>query len=374
MVVGVPREVKEWEGRVALTPEGARVFGEHGHTVLAQAGAGEGCRIPDRAFREAGARVLATAEEVFGGAELVLKVKEPQPSEYGLLRRGQILFTYLHLAASRKLVRALLRSGVSALGYETVQMDSGELPLLAPMSEIAGKLSVQIGAHLLEAQAGGRGVLLSGAAGVSPAEVAVIGCGTAGMNAVKVAVGMGAHVTALDIKPEQLRRLDQLLGGRAATVQATAAAVERAVVKADLVIGAVLVPGARAPKVVTREMVRGMKPGSVIIDIAIDQGGCVETIRATSFSEPSYVRHGVIHYAVPNIPAAVPWTGTHALGHVTLPWALEIAERGLLDALRGNPALARGLNAARGKAVHRAVAEACGMRAADWESLLGGSD
>jgi alanine dehydrogenase len=294
---------------------------------------------------------------------MILKVKEPLPPEYKLLRPGQILFTYLHLASSRELVRALLNSGVTALGYETVQTDDGSLPLLLPMSEVAGKMSVQIGARLLEAEFGGRGVLLGGVPGVPPAEVVIVGCGVVGANAAKVAIGMGAHVTILDIDHGRLKYLDDVLGGRVITVYANALSVERAAKYADLLVGAVLVPGGAAPKVVTRQMVKQMKSGAVIVDVAVDQGGCVETTRPTSYSNPTYVEYGVIHYAVPNIPAAVPRTSTYALTNATLPWALQIADEGLVRAVRESMALARGVNIAQGKLIHAAVASAFRMRA-----------
>ncbi len=363
MVVGVPREIKDGEERVAMTPAGVRAFGEHGHRVLVQAGAGVGCRLSDNEFREAGAQIVRSAEAIYRQAEMVLKVKEPLPPEYDLLRPGQILFTYLHLASSRDLVRALLDSGVVALGYETVQTADGALPLLIPMSEIAGKMAIQVGARLLEADMGGRGTLLGGVPGVPPAEVVIIGCGVVGTNAAKVAIGMGAHVTILDINHDRLKYLDDVLGGRVITVYANAYSVERAAGYADLLIGAVLLPGAKAPRVVTRSMVRQMKSGAGIVDVAVDQGGCVETIRPTSHSEPTYVKYGVVHYGVPNIPAAVPRSATHALTNATLPWALEVADKGVDQATAANPALAWGVNVAHGEVVHPAVAEAFGMKA-----------
>jgi alanine dehydrogenase len=370
MVIGVPRETKDGEQRVAITPAGVRAFRDHGHRVLVESRAGEGSRILDAEYRRAGARIASEARHVLERADMVLKVKEPLPPEYAMLRSGQILFTYLHLASSRELVHALLRSGVTALGYETVQTDSGALPLLVPMSEIAGKMSVQIGARLLEAQAGGRGTLLGGVPGVPPAEVVILGCGVAGTNAAKVAVGMGAHVTILDINHDRLKYLDDVLSGNVITVYANAYSIERAASYADLLIGAVLVAGARAPKLVTRAMLRKMKPGSVIVDISVDQGGCIETMHATSYSDPIYVVNDVVHYGVPNIPAAVPRTSTLALTNATLPWALDIADKGLELALRTNPALARGLNILRGRVTHAAVAQAFHMRPAKWEELL----
>jgi len=374
MIIGVPKEIKDGENRVALTPAGVRAFCAHGHTVLVEAGAGGGSRLPDREFRRAGARVIESAERVFARAGMILKVKEPQPSELKLLQRNQILFTYLHLASSRALLKGLMSSGAIALGYETVQTDDRALPLLVPMSEIAGKMSVQVGARLLEAQNGGRGTLLGGVPGVPPAEVVILGCGVVGTSAAKVAAGMGAHVTILDIDHNRLKYLDDVLGGNVITVYASPYSIERACAYADLFIGAVLVVGARAPKLVPREVVRKMKAGSVIVDVAVDQGGCVETIHATSYSDPTYVVSGVLHYAVPNIPSAVPRTATHGLTNVTLPWALEIADKGVAEALRSNPALARGLNVAEGKVFCPAVAEAFRMRSADLTelSLLGG--
>jgi alanine dehydrogenase len=369
MVVGVPKEIKNGEKRVALTPAGVRAFREHGHTVLVETSAGAESRISDADFRRAGAQVVSSAKSLYSRAELVLKVKEPLSPEYGLLRPRQILFTYLHLASSRDLLQALLRSEAIAIGYETVQTDDGQLPLLLPMSEIAGKMSIQIGAHLLEAMNGGRGTLLGGVPGVPPAEVVILGCGTVGTNAAKVAAGMGAHVTILDINHDRLKYLDDVLGANVITVYANAYSIERSATYADLLVGAVLVAGARAPKLLTREMVKKMKPGSVIVDVAVDQGGCVETIRPTSYSRPTYVLHDVLHYAVPNIPAAVPRTATHALTNATLPWALEIADKGLPEALRTSPALGRGVNAAEGQIIHPAVAAAFHMRAVPLEEL-----
>ncbi len=363
MLVGIPREIKDGEARVATSPAGVRALREHKHRVLVETRAGEGSRISDRDFRVAGARIVRDPEELYSRAQMILKVKEPLPVEYDLLRPGQILFTYLHLASSRALTEALLDRGVTAVGYETVQNDQGALPLLVPMSEIAGKMSVQIGARLLEAEFGGRGTLLGGVPGVPPAEVVILGCGVVGTNAAKVALGMGAHVTILDIDHDRLKYLDDVLGGNVITVYANAYSIERAASYADLLIGAVLVAGAPAPKLVTRKMVRQMKGGAAIVDVAVDQGGCVATIRPTSHSEPTYVLHGIIHYGVPNIPAAVPRSATHALTNATLPWALEIADKGISDAVADNRALARGVNVARARVVHPAVARAFGMKA-----------
>lgn len=362
MVVGVPCEIKDGEERVAMTPAGVRAFCEHGHRVLVQAGAGAGSRVSDTEFREAGAGPVRSPEEVYQQADMILKVKEPLPPEYELLRPGQILFTYLHLASSRDLVRALIESHVIGLAYETVQTDDSALPLLVPMSEIAGRMSIQVGARLLEAHSGGRGTLLGGVPGVPPAEVVIIGCGVVGTNAAKIAIGMGAHVTVLDINHDRLKYLDDVFGGRLITVYANAYSIERAARYADLLVGAVLLPGAKAPKLVTRKMVRQMKKGAAIVDVAVDQGGCVETIHMTSHSEPTYVKYGVVHYGVANIPAAVPRSATHALTSATLPWALDLADKGVEEAVRSNPALARGVNVARGALVHAGVAQAFGMK------------
>ncbi len=369
MIIGVPREIKDGEARVATNPAGVRAFCEHGHAVLVEAHAGDGSRIPDGEFREAGARIARQAPDLYARADMILKVKEPLPAEYGFLRPRQILFTYLHLASSRALMRALLDSGVIALGYETVQTDDGALPLLVPMSEIAGKMSLQVGARLLEAECGGRGILLGGVPGVPPADVVILGCGVVGTNAAKVALGMGAHVTILDIDHDRLKYLDDVLGGNVMTVYANAYSIERAAKYADLFIGAVLVPGARAPELVTRQMVRQMKSGAVIVDVAVDQGGCVATTRATSHSDPTHVVHGVTHYGVPNIPAAVPRSSTHALANATLPWALAIADRGIAEAVLTNAALARGVNVAQGRIVHSAVAKAFGMTASKLQEV-----
>ena len=359
MVVGVPREIKDGEARVALTPAGARALVDEGHAVLVEAGAGAGSGLGDDEYAREGAAVVITASGVFERAELVLKVKEPLPDEYALLRRGQTLFTYLHLASSESLTRALLDAGVIAIAYETVQVD-GELPLLFPMSEIAGRLAVQVAAHYLEAQVGGRGVLLGGVPGVPPAEVVVVGGGVVGTYAARVAVGMGAQVTIVDITNRRLRELDELFGGRVVTVYSTPFAIERACRFADVLIGAVLVPGARAPRVITEAMVRQMKPGAVIVDVAVDQGGCCETIRPTSHSDPTYKLHGVVHYAVTNMPALVPRTATHALTNATLSYALRIANQGAAAAVRDDPGLAKGVNLWEGRIVHPAVAEAFG--------------
>lgn len=358
MIIGVPREIKDGENRVALTPAGADALVREGHTVLVEAGAGKGSGFADLEYADAGAAVVPEAAELWGCAELVVKVKEPLPEEYPYLCSDLILFTYLHLAGSRELTEALLRSGVTGLAYETVQRADGALPLLIPMSEVAGKLAPQIGAHCLERQQGGRGVLISGVPGVPPAEVVIIGCGTVGVNAAKVALGMGASVTMLDINHDRLKYLDDILQDRVVTVYSNAYNIARSVAYADLLIGAVLIVGARAPHLVTEAMVKTMKAGSVIVDVAVDQGGCIETTRPSSHSEPTYVEHGVVHYAVPNMPGLVPRTSTFALTNATLPYIEFLAAKGLEAALAEDAALAAGLNVQAGEIKHPAVVEA----------------
>ena len=361
MIVGVPREVKDNEYRVAATPEGVREFTRAGHDVVVEAGAGEGSALSDDAFVEAGARILPDADAVFAAADLILKVKEPQPEEYGRFREGQVLFTFLHLAADEALTRFLVDRHVAAVAYETVQLADGRLPLLAPMSEIAGRMAPQEGARYLERPSGGRGVLMGGAPGVAPARVVILGAGMAGMNAAWIAAGMEAQVAVVDRSVDRLRTIDQLQRGRVETFASSALAIERLVPEADLVIGAVLVAGARAPHLVTEELVRAMRPGSVIIDISIDQGGCVETAHVTTHSAPTFVVHDVVHYCVGNMPGAVPRTSTYALTNVTLPYALAIADRGLEAAVRRDPVLALGVNAYAGALTNAGVGEAHGL-------------
>jgi alanine dehydrogenase len=360
MTVGVPRERKSDEHRVALTPDGVRELRRWDVPVLIEAGAGEASSIPDADLAAAGAEIVPAAEDVWSRADLVVKVKEPQPEEHRLLRDDLVLFTYLHLAAYPAVADALLAAGTTALGYETVQLTSGELPLLAPMSEVAGRMAVQIGAHFLERHNGGRGVLLGGAPGVQPGRVAVLGAGNVGWNAAWIAAGMEAEVNLLDIDLDRLRVVDQIHKGRITTLASNQGTIGRAVAEADLVIGAVLVAGRRAPTLVTEDLVRTMKPGAVIVDVAVDQGGCVETIHETSHHQPTYELHGVIHYGVGNIPGAVPHTSTHALTNATLPYVSALAREGVTDALATNAALAAGLNVRDGKVVHPAVAEALG--------------
>jgi alanine dehydrogenase len=360
LTVGVPAETKVDEFRVALTPEGVRELHMHGVDVLVQAGAGEGSSIGDDAYRRAGAEVVLSAKEVWERADLVCKVKEPLEEEFEFFRPDLTVFTFLHLAAYPKVADALLASDVTGIAYETVQLENGSLPLLAPMSEVAGRMSVQIGAHYLERHHGGRGVLLGGAPGVRPARVVVLGAGNVGWNAAWMAAGLEAEVDLLDKNVDRLRFIDQIQMGRITTLASNRGTVETVVAEADLVIGAVLVPGGRAPIVVTDEMVASMKRGAVVVDIAIDQGGCIETSHETTHGDPVYERHGVIHYAVGNMPGAVPNTSTYALTNVTLPYLAELARLGVAEAAGVDPALALGINTAGGHVVNSAVAEALG--------------
>ena len=363
LTVGVPTEVKLDERRVALTPDGVREMEAHGVDVLVQAGAGLGASIPDEAYRNAGAEIVADAADVWARAGMVVKVKEPQQSEFEHLRPDLTLFTYLHLAAYPKVATALCLAGTTGIAYETVMRADGALPLLAPMSEVAGRLAVQAGAHFLEAPQGGRGVLLGGAPGVPPARVVVIGAGNVGWNSAWIAAGMEAEVNLLDKNLDRLRFVDQIHKGRITTLASNRGTVERCIAEADLVIGAVLVAGGRAPVVITEAMVRTMKPGAVIVDVAIDQGGCVETSRETTHQDPTYVEHGVVHYCVGNMPGAVPATSTHALTNATLPYLVEVAVHGGTEACRRDPALAPGLNTEHGQVVNAVVAEALGVAA-----------
>ena len=358
MLVGVPREIKIQEYRVGLIPASVRELVHHGHAVLVESGAGAGIGFSDENYRAAGAEIVADAAAVFARADMVVKVKEPQPQEFGLLREGQILFTYLHLAAEPDVTRALISSGCVAIAYETVTGRTGGLPLLAPMSEVAGRMSIQVGAHCLEKEAGGRGILLGGVPGVEPANVVVIGGGVAGGNAARMAMGLGARVTVLDRSLTRLAELDDLYGITLNTIFATVDAVERYVLDADLVIGAVLVPGAAAPRLVTAEMVRAMKAGSAMVDISIDQGGCFETSRPTSHDAPTYVVDGVVHYCVTNMPGAVARTSSAALNNATLPYALTLADKGYRRALHEDEHFRNGLNVHQGRVTYRAVADA----------------
>jgi alanine dehydrogenase len=369
MRIGVPREIKAEEQRVALTPSGVAALRSHGHEVIVERRAGLGSGLADQEYRRAGA-VMAGAADVWRRAEMILKVKEPLPVEYAYLRPDLILFTYLHLASNRRLTRELLRSGVTGIAYETIQLEDGSLPLLAPMSEIAGRLAVQVGAWCLQAQNGGSGVLLSGASGVRPAKVVVLGAGIAGSNACQIAAGMGAHVSVIERNPNRLRYLHDILGGHLTTLMSNRANIEAEVRSADLVIGTVLIAGAKAPRLITRRMVRSMRPGSAIVDVSIDQGGCVETSRPTTHRHPVYIEERVVHYAVTNMPGAVPHTSTFALTNATFQYALALADRGLAAALREDPPLRRGVNVLRGHVTHAGVAEAFGLKEVAVEELL----
>jgi alanine dehydrogenase len=361
MLIGVPREIKDQEYRVGLTPASVRELAAHGHQVLVEADAGNGIGASDADYNRAGAAIATSAEEIFAKAEMIVKVKEPQAAERRRLRRGQVLFTYLHLAPDPEQARDLVASGAVCIAYETITAPGGGLPLLAPMSEVAGRMAVQAGAHCLERAQGGMGVLLGGVAGVAPAKIVVLGAGVVGTNATQIAVGSGAHVVVLDRNIDKLRRIEELFGARAVTVYSNQDNLERHVLSADLVIGAVLVPGAAAPRLVTRAMVGRMKKGAVLVDVAIDQGGCFETSKPTTHSHPTYLVDGVVHYCVANMPGGVPRTSTFALNNATLPYVLDLADQGYRDAMRRNPHLLAGLNVHEGLVTNKAVAEALGM-------------
>ncbi len=361
MIVGVPREVKDRENRVSTTPAGAREYVAHGHTVLVETGAGLGSGFSDAEYVAAGVEIVETHEAAFERSGMIVKVKEPVVSEYPLLRPEQVLFTYLHLAADEPLTRALIDGQVQAVAYETVQAPNGPLPLLQPMSEVAGRMSVQVGAHYLERTQGGRGMLLGGVPGVPGADVVIVGGGIVGTNAAQIALGMGANVTILDMNVERLRFLDQVLHGRIHTLASNSHNVAESVRRADLVIGSVLIPGKRAPKLVTRAMIDTMRPGSVLVDVAIDQGGCFETSKPTSHSDPVFDVNGVVHYCVTNMPGAVPRTSTLALSNVTLPYGLALADKGLVGSVTHDPSLAKGVNVYAGQVTYSGVAEAFGL-------------
>jgi alanine dehydrogenase len=361
MLIGVPKEIKTHEYRVGLTTGSAHELVHHGHQVIVESGAGEGIGLSDQLYREAGAEIVASAAEVFQRAEMVVKVKEPQPQECAMLREGQVLFTYLHLAPDPEQTRALLDSGCIAIAYETVTGPNNTLPLLSPMSEVAGRMSIQAGAHCLEKEQGGSGILLGGVPGVEAARVVVIGGGVVGTNAVRMAMGMEAHVTVLDRSLQRLKELDFQFGCMLNTVYSTREALARYVASADLLVGAVLVPGAAAPKLVDRSMLRTMKPGSVLVDVAIDQGGCFETSRPTTHADPTYVEEGVVHYCVANMPGAVARTSTFALNNATLPFTLSLANKGYRQALQDDTHLCNGLNIHHGKVTCEAVAQALGL-------------
>lgn len=370
MIIGVPKEIKDNEYRVGLVPAGAEALTRAGHRILVEKAAGEGSGISDAHYKAAGAEIEPDREKIFDQAEMLIKVKEPLPEEYAQLREGQILYTFLHLAANPELTRVLLNKKIKGIAYETIQCDNGSLPLLTPMSEIAGRMAVQAGAKCLEKVLGGRGVLLGGVPGVAPGKVTILGGGVAGLNAAKIALGMGAQVTVLDINFERLRYLDDIFGGRVETLFSNTFNIEEKVTNSDLVIGAVLIPGHKAPHLVTKSMVSKMPGGSVIVDISVDQGGCIETTRPTSHSHPTYVIDGVVHYCVTNMPGAVARTSTFALTNATLAYALEIASKGFLKAIKENNSLARGLNLIDGKVVHKAVAEDLGYEYSPLEGIL----
>ena len=361
MRIGVPREIKVHEYRVGLVPAGVRELTAAGHEVVVESGAGKGIGVDDAHYEACGAKVVGTAEQVFAGAEMIVKVKEPQPKEYAMLRPGQVLFTYLHLAADREQALGLMKSGATAIAYETVTGRNNSLPLLTPMSEVAGRMSIQVGANCLQKAEGGFGVLLGGVPGVQPAKVVILGGGVAGTHAVEMALGLRADVTVVDRSVDRLRDLSFNFGGALRTAYSTAETIERLVLDADLVVGAVLLVGAAAPKLVTRAMVKRMKPGAVLVDIAIDQGGCFETSHPTTHAEPTFVVDGVIHYCVANMPGAVPRTSTFALTNATLPYVRALADHGWEAALKKDPGLAAGLNVHAGKITHQAVAAALGL-------------
>ncbi|NOZ23375.1 MAG: alanine dehydrogenase [Planctomycetes bacterium] len=365
MIIGVPKEIKQDEYRVAMIPVGVEEMREAGHKVLVETKAGEGSGIADAEYRKAGAKIAPSAREVFKKSDMIVKVKEPLPSEYRFLRKGQTVFTYFHFAASCSLTKAVMKSGITAVAYETISLDDGTHPLLTPMSEVAGRMAIQEGAKYLERPMEGRGILLGGVPGVAPAEVVIIGGGIVGTNAAKVAAGLGARVIVLDVNLDRLRYLDDILPKNVITLMSNAENLRAKVAEADLLIGAVLVVGARAPRLVTKEMIKTMKPGAVVVDVAIDQGGCIETSRPTTHRKPTYKVHKVLHYCVTNMPGAVGRTSTYALTNVTLPYALQIANKGWRQAAKDNPAICRGVNVTGGSITYKAVAETFRMKCHD---------
>jgi len=369
MIVGVPKEIKDNEYRVAMTPGGARQLVEGGHEVWVEKGAGEGSGFTDGQYEEVGAKIVPNAADAWS-AEMVVKVKEPQPSEFEFLRSDLVLFTYLHLAAEERLTREMMKRGVMGIAYETVELPNGHLPLLTPMSEVAGRMSVQVGAHYLEKMNGGRGKLLGGVPGVRPADVIVVGGGVVGTNAAQMALGMGAHVVLIDIDLDRLRYLSEVLPGRLTTLSSNPLNIAEAVRRADLLIGGVLIKGAKAPKLVTEEMIQTMAPGSVVIDVSVDQGGCIETTHPTTHSDPIFLVNGVIHYGVTNMPGAVPRTSTYGLSNATLPYIVKLARAGAEAAVQANPALAKGVNVYKGKITYRNVAEAFDLEYTPLKDLL----
>lgn len=372
MIIGVPREIKNNENRVAITAAGVKVMTDAGHKVIIERNAGQGSGISDLDYTKAGAEIISTSKDVFDTADMIMKVKEPLPEEYDYFREGHVLFTYLHLAAEKELTEALIEKGVISIAYETIEKKDGSLPLLIPMSEVAGRLAVQEGARFLEKPQGGSGVLLGGVPGVKPGKVVIIGGGVVGINAAKMAVGIGADVTILDIDANQMRYLDDIFHGNVKTVMSNPYHIEEEIKNADLVIGAVLIPGAKTPNLVTEDMIKEMKEGSVVVDVAIDQGGCVETTYPTTHDEPVFVKHGVVHYSVANMPGAVARTSTFALANSTLPYALNIANKGYKQALVDDYCLALGLNVYDGKIVYQAVAEAYDMEYVTLDNILKG--
>lgn len=362
MIIGVPKEIKAQENRIAMTPAGVKMFVDAGHSVYVERNAGIGSAFSNKEYIQQGAKILDTPQEIFAIADMIIKVKEPLPAEYELIRENQILFTYLHLAPDVPQTTALLKSKCIGIAYETVQLANGTLPLLTPMSEVAGRMSVQVGANLLQKINDGRGVLLGGVPGVEPGKVVIIGAGIVGLNAAKMAVGLGAQVTILDISPARLAEIDDIFNGRVVTLMSNSLNIEEVSKSADLLISAVLIPGASAPKLITEDIVKSMRQGSVIVDVAIDQGGCVATMdRITSHKEPYFLKHGIVHYSVANMPGAVPRTSTIALTNATMPYALQIANLGAEQAMKNNPALMKGLNTYKGKLTYKAVADAQGL-------------
>lgn len=360
MKIGIPREIKTREGRVAMTPAGIRTLVQHGHRVLVEKGAGFGSCIPDIAYTQAGASIIERASTVWADVDMIVKVKEPIESEYAFLRKDLILFTYLHLAANERLTNELLKSKIIGIAYETIQLDDGSLPLLIPMSQVAGRLAIQVGCACLESHHGGKGILLSGVPGVRPARVTILGAGIAGLNAAHLAIGLGAQVTILDINQKRLNYLEDIFHSRTVLLMANAENVEKSIINSDLVIASVLIPGAKTPHLVSRELLRKMEPGSVIVDIAIDQGGCAETSKATTHDNPTYIEEGIVHYCVANMPGAVPQTSTYALTNATMPYVVELADKGWELALKENLPLLKGLNVLNGELTNRKVAEALG--------------
>ncbi len=370
MIIGVPKEIKQNENRVGLLPVGVQELKKHGHTVLVEANAGVGSGFDDDSYKKVGAKIISSAKEIYKKADMIIKVKEPIKVEYNLIKKDQILFTYLHFAASEELTLALIKSKAVCIAYETVQKSDGSLPLLIPMSEVAGRMAPQEGAKYLERTSGGRGVLLAGVPGTIPAEVVIIGGGVVGTNAAKIAAGLGAHVTILDSNLQRLRYLDDIMPKNVSTRMSNQHNIQECVIAADLVIGAVLIPGAKAPKLVTRELLKKMKKGSVVIDVAVDQGGCIETCKPTTHENPTYVVEGVIHYCVANMPGAVPYTSTVALTNATLPYAVEIANNGWNKAAKNNPEISSGINMIDGNVTYKGVSDAWNLKFSPIENFL----